>query len=115
MKNRLIKIQETILRILDASDREILVIDCLKQTMPQWIGASSIQNYETITDEELCSITDYHIPDVEELKPDDRAIAQRRFTMISGILPVIGDKNKRNKEISIASEQNSISKQSTRG
>ena len=115
MKNKLIKNQETILRILDTSDQELLVIDCLKRTMPQWIGASSIQDCEIITDDELCSITDYHIPDVEELMPEERATVHRRFTIISGILPVIGDKDERNKEISKASEQFSISKQSTRG
>lgn len=115
MKNKLIRNQETILRILDASDQEILVIDCLRQTMPRWIETAFIKDCETISDEELCKITDRYIPKIEELMPEERTTAQKRFTMISSILPVIGDKKERNKEIRRASEQNSISKQSTRG
>ena len=81
-KNELIKTQEKIYRVLDVSENEILIIDCLKLTMPQWIEAASIPDAETITDEELCSLTDCHIPDIDELLPADRATAHKRFTLI---------------------------------
>lgn len=42
---------------------EIMVIDCLNLTMPQWIEAASISDAEVITDDELCSMTDYHLSD----------------------------------------------------
>lgn len=113
-KNDLVRVNAKIYRILKLSEQEVLVIDCMKLTMPQWIEAASIPDAETITDEELCSLTDCHIPDIDELLPADRATAHKRFTLISGILPVIGDKNERSKEIAKASEQNAISKQSTR-
>ena len=56
--NELIKSQGRIYRILDVSGQEILVIDCLKLTMPQWIEASDVQSAEMITDDELCQITE---------------------------------------------------------
>ena len=31
--------------------QEVLVIDCMKLTMPQWIEATSIPDAETITDD----------------------------------------------------------------
>ena len=107
-KNELIKTQGKIYRVLDVSENEILIIDCVKLIMPQWVEAASIPDAETITDEELCSLTDCHIPKFDELLPVDRATAHKRFTLISGILPVIGDKNERSKEITKASEQNSM-------
>lgn len=113
-KNELIKTQGKIYRVLDVSENEILIIDCVKLIMPQWVEAASIPDAETITDEELCSLTDCHIPKYDELLPVDRATAHKRFTLISGILPVIGDENERSKEITKVSEQNTISKQSTR-
>lgn len=96
------------------SEHLILVIDCLKLTMPQWIETASITEVEVITGEELCRITDYHLLDVENLSPEDKSIAHRRFTMLSGILPVIGDKDKRSTEIRKISELSGISKQSIR-
>jgi len=114
MKNELIKSQEKIYRILDMSEHLILVVDCLKLTMPQWIEVASISDAEFITADELCRTTNYHLSDVEELSPEDKSIAHRRFTMISGILPFIGDKDKRSTEINRVSELSSISKQSIR-
>ena len=111
-KSELIRSQEKIFRILDMSEHLILVIDCLKLTMPQWIEIASITEAEIITDDELCRMTDYHLPDVEELSPEDKSIAHRRFTMLSGILPVLGDKEKRSAEISKISELSGIGKQS---
>ncbi len=50
-KNELIKNQDKIYRVLDVSEQEVLVIDCMKLTMPQWIEATSIPDAETITDD----------------------------------------------------------------
>ena len=44
----------------------------------------------------------------------NKSIAHRRFTMISEIIPVVGDKNERSNAIRRVSEHNSISKQSMR-
>lgn len=113
-KSELIRSKEKVYRILDMFEQSILVIDCLNLTMPQWIEAASISDAEVITDDELCSMTDYHLSDVENLSPEDKSIAHRRFTMISGILPVVGDKDKRSTEISTISELSGIGKQSIR-
>ena len=94
MKNKLIKNQETILRILDTSDQELLVIDCLKRTMPQWIGASSIQDCEIITDDELCSIVEPNVCNTKRrievlAKMQERGIPT--IVWLCPILPYIND------------------------
>lgn len=62
-KNELIRSKKKVYRILDMFEQSILVIDCLNLTMPQWIEAASISDAEVITDDELCSMTDYHLSD----------------------------------------------------
>lgn len=113
-KNELIKFKDGIYRVLDISNREILIIDCLKQTMPVWINAGTVTDPESISDEELCSTTDLCLPDVEDLTPEDRTIMHHRFTMISSIIPVVSDKDERNEEIRRTSDQHEISKQTIR-
>ena len=113
-KNSLIRTHNTIYRILDATENEILVVDCIKLTMPNWIDEVTIANHEAITDEELCNVTDLCLPDVEDLAPEDRMIMQHRFTMISNIIPVIGDTKKRSEEIRSVADQYHVNKQTIR-
>jgi len=87
MKNNLIRTHNTIYRILDATENEILVIDCIKLTMPNWIDEVTIASHETITDEELCIVTDLCLPDVEDLAPEEKKIVHHRFSVISSIIP----------------------------
>lgn len=113
-KNNLIRTHNTIYRILDATENEILVVDCIKLTMPNWIDEVTIASHEAITDEELCNVTDLCLPDVEDLAPEDRMIMQHRFTMISNIIPVIGDTKKRSEEIGSVADQYHVNKQTIR-
>ena len=113
-KNEMIRYKDRLYRVLDIFENEILVIDCLKQAMPVWIDADAVTDPEAITEGKLCSVSNLCLPDVEDLAPEDKAVMQHRFSMISSIIPVIGDKEKRCEEILRASEQHSISKQSIR-
>ena len=110
-KNDLIRIHEKIYRILDVSDNEILIIDCVKLTMPEWIDEEIIADHDAITDKELCSITDICLPDVENLAPEEKRVVHKRFSIISSIIPCVADTDKRSDEIRRASELNIISRQ----
>lgn len=113
-KNELIKVQGTIFRILDIADHQILVIDCVRQTMPVWMDTGSITETEPVTENELCEITDIKLPDPESLSQKDQSTAHKRFTVICSILPVVGDKTERTERISDTAAWFGISKQSIR-
>lgn len=113
-KNELIRYKERIYRVLESTGHEILIIDCMKQTMPEWIDADVVMDPELISEEELCSNSNLCLPDVEDLAPEDRMIMQHRFTMISNIIPVIGDTKKRSEEIRSAADQYHVNKQTIR-
>jgi len=50
-KNELIRYKDGICRVLAVSEDRILVIDCLKQTMPVWIDAGVVSDIEIIPEE----------------------------------------------------------------
>lgn len=107
---KLLKNDNQIIRVLQTKDNKALVIDCLKRTMPVWISLSEIETYVDCTEEELCEVTNVDIH--RELNGDENKIARERFTLIAGILPFIGDVNKRNFMINQLSEK--MSKQTIR-
>lgn len=47
-KNSLWKRDDSILRLLDERESEVLVIDCVHPTMPRWIKSGKIQGYTQI-------------------------------------------------------------------
>lgn len=77
-KNELLKIGESVFRILGVFEEKVLAIDCMKKVMPCFLDIKLFENAQKV--ETLpCSI-----PDMEDLTPAERAIAQERFTMIAG-------------------------------
>lgn len=107
---KLLKNDNQIIRVLQTKDNKVLLIDCLKRTMPVWITLSEIEKYVDCSEEELCKVTNVDIH--RELNGDEKKIAHARFTLIAGILPFIDDVNKRNFMINQVSEK--ISKQTVR-
>lgn len=101
----LIKNEKGILRVLMQRDEKSLVIDCIKRTMPQWVLADSLASYEGCSDAELYERT--AMPLDRELSEEEKRIAQERFTLIAGVLPYIGDEDKRSKMIDFLSAQQS--------
>ena len=75
-KNDLIKTENGIYRILSIEANRVLAIDCIRKTMPKLYHVSSFGNGENID----CIPVDF--PDMEDLSPADRKIAQERYTMI---------------------------------
>ena len=93
----LIKNEKGILRVLMQRDEKSLVIDCIKRTMPKWVLADSLASYEGCSDAELYDRTT--MPLDRQLSEEEKRIAQERFTLIAGVLPYIGDEDKRSKMI----------------
>lgn len=104
---RIIRLGDRILRILDAEAEKVLVIDCVKMGMPKWISLSEIEDGVEIPGEEFMGEMERDIP--EGMSASARQTMQERFTVISGILPCVGDKKQRSLRIADAAEKYKVS------
>ena len=86
LKNDLFRLNDTIYRVIEVGDRKVLVIDCIKQTMPTWIPIDALTECPTIPSEELLSATNKVIPSIESLSQEQMKIMHQRFTLIAPIL-----------------------------
>ena len=107
-KNDLIKTENGIFRILSIEADRVLAIDCIKKTMPKFYPVSSFGNGESVD----CLPADF--PDMEELSPAHRKVAQERYTMIASSVSVVDDIPNRNLMIEKSAELFGMSKQSIR-
>ena len=101
----LLKNENQIFRVLQTQGDKALVIDCIKRTMPKWVDGDSLSNYDDCGEDEMFERTDY--PFGRELTPKEERIAQERFTMIAGVLPYIGNEQKRSQMIDFLAEHQS--------
>ena len=114
-KNELMFTKDTIYRLLDIKEDAGLIIDCTKKTMPIWETEKKISDMDH-SDESGASHSDSiieinnHFNEVS-LNPKQKRIMHERFTMISDILPLVGDRKKRSEKIQEVSEKYGINKQ----
>ena len=101
----LLKNENKIIRVLKSHGDKALVIDCIKRTMPKWVDGDSLSNYDDCGEDEMYERTDYSFG--RELTPKEERIAQERFTMIAGVLPYIGNEQKRSQMIDFLAEHQS--------
>lgn len=94
-KNSLWKSGEQIYRILEVKEDTVFVIDCVKRTMPKWIGKDKFSDCIECIEKELILSTGIEIPDEETMNAEDRRFIREHFTMIAPILPFVSDEKKR--------------------
>ena len=101
----LLKNKNQIIRVLKSQGNKALVIDCIKRTMPKWVDGDTLSTYDDCGEDEMYERTDY--PFGRELTQKEERIAQERFTMIAGVLPYIGNEQKRSQMIDFLAEHQS--------
>ena len=94
-------------RLLDIKDNKVLIINCEKISMPFWTDASSLDG--DVIEEYFLS---FHC--IDSLSPENKKIAQLRYTLISPILPFVSDDYMRSLLINQISNNQGISKQTIR-
>lgn len=114
LKNELYINGDSIVRILDLRDEKVLVIDCVRRIMPQWIDISSLVEWQQCTQDTLCEITNVEVPEIDSLCPESRKKAYERYTMIAPILRLLPDEEKKCDMISLIAANERISKQTIR-
>lgn len=97
-------------RVLDITEEQVLVIDCIKKNMPVWRNFEFFNDFtELQQDAEVEIFKTFENMDVEE-----RRIAYQRYNMISGIIPFISNEKMRAEAINKIAETNGITKQTVR-
>lgn len=110
-KNDLFRSNDTIYRVIEVGVGRVLVIDCIKLTMPTWVADTIC---ETLPFEELLSATNKVIPSIESLSQEQISTMHQRFTLIAPILSYVADEHMRARIIEDMSERYSVNKQTIR-
>ena len=71
-KNKLYFKNDSVIRVLEERDGKILVIDCIRRTMPQWKVTACLDGWEQCSQETLYAITNVEIPEIDSLCPESR-------------------------------------------
>lgn len=113
-KNKLYLKNDSIIRVLEERDGKILVIDCIRRTMPQWKVAACLNGWEQCSQETLYAVTNVEVPEIDSLCPESRKKAYERYTMIAPILRLLPDEKMKCELISTIATNEKISKQTVR-
>lgn len=117
-KNMLLKKkngEDLLYRILAVQDEKILVIDCIKKTMPVWVEIGKLDDFvEEQEAQGSCQSEADDFDILEDYSPDVRKIIYQRYNIISAILPFVADEAMRSELITKIAEEHGISKQSVR-
>lgn len=109
-KYDLLRSGDSIIRMLDMEQDRVLVIDCIKHSMPVWMDVESLKSYSVCTDNELYKTTGFISADIDTLDAEQRKVMYERYTMITPILPFLLDDKMRSKLICSVAEEHEISK-----
>ena len=113
-KHDLLKDGNNIIRVLEIQPDKILMIDCIKRTMPIWVESSALDAFSACTNEILSQTTNFAVTDIENLNADQKRTMYDRYTLIAPVLPFIADEGMRSKVISSIATEHNISKQTIR-
>ena len=105
---------QTIYRVLAENGERLLVIDCIKRTMPFWIKREDITNYTQIDESILFDKSGLKTIKEDELSKRALATAHQRYSIIAPAVAFVADKKRRNEMITFASHNSNLSKQTIR-
>lgn len=113
-KYDLFRNNDTIIRILEITPDRVLMIDCIKRTMPVWVELSVLDSYTGCTEDELYGVTGVTITDIDTLDADQKKTMYDRYTLIAPILPFVADEKMRSQLIYSIAMEHEVSKQTIR-
>ena len=106
-KNDLFKCNGTIYRVVEIGTNKVLVVDCVRLTMPIWMP---LREYSITTFEELLSVTHRAIPTIESLSQEQMKVMHQRFTMIAPLISFIAHDELRNVALSDMAQRHKVTK-----
>ena len=82
-----------IYRVLAVKDEKVLVIDCVKKTMPVWMEIGKLDGF--VEEEESNRSETGDADMLEEYSTDVRKVIYKRYNIISEILPFVDNESMR--------------------
>lgn len=113
-KYDLLRSGEAIIRVLEVQGDRVLVIDCIKRTMPVWMGLDTLESYSECTNDDLSEVTGVVLVGVDDLDADQRKVMYERYTMIAPALSFVADARMRSRLICSVAEEYGVSKATIR-
>ena len=113
-KYDLLRSGENIIRVLEVQGDRVLIIDCIKRTMPVWVERNTLESYFECVSGELSEVTGAVLVGVGDLDADQRKTMYERYTVIAPILPFVADDRMRSRLICSVAEEHRVSKQTVR-
>ena len=105
---------ENIIRVLEVQGGRVLIIDCIKRTMPVWIEVDTLESYSECSSNELSEVTGGIMVGTDDLDAEQRKTMYERYTMIAPILAFIADDRMRSRLICSVAAEHGVSKQTVR-
>lgn len=90
-KNDLYCKDDSVLRIIHIQGNRLMVIDCIKYTMPVWMESTIVADYEKCAEETYYSKVNFVLVDEAHIEAKAKAIMFERYAMVTAILPFIAD------------------------
>ena len=113
-KYDLLRSDNSIIRVLDVQGDRVLIIDCIKKTMPVWVDTVALESCSECTSSELSEVTGVLIVGVDDLDTGQRKTMYERYTMIAPILAFVADDRMRSRMICSVAEEHRVSKATVR-
>lgn len=115
MKNRqLYRNDNQFYRVLKTDADRVLVIDCIKKTMPKWCIKSQIADFVECEEKELLETTAILFEEIEEMSEVRLKAMNERYSIISGVLMFVGNEKLRTEAIAFAEKEYGLVKQTIR-
>ena len=113
-KYDLLRSGDSIVRVLEVQGDRVLVIDCIKRTMPVWVERDTLESCSECTNDDPSEATGVVLVGVDDLDADQRKTMYERYTMIAPILAFVADDRMRSRLICSVAEEHKVSKQTVR-
>jgi len=113
-KHELLKSGDCIIRVLEVKQDKVLIIDCIKRTMPTWIVITDLDHYSNCSEDELRTATGTVVQDIDSMDSEQRKAMYDRYTLIAPVLPFIADDKMRSMVIQTVATEHGVSKQTVR-
>ena len=115
MKNKtLLRKENQFLRVLKTDEERVLIIDCIKKTMPKWIKQETLTDFSESSEQELLNFSNTNLSEKDELSENSKRIMNERYIMLQGIIAFLGNQELRNQAIALAENEYQLSKQTIR-
>jgi hypothetical protein len=114
LRNELYRRDNLFYRILSIFEERLLVIDCVKRVMPDWVSVTLLEGFILAEEQELHAFLGITLPEYESLNQEEKRVCHERYTFISPLLVFLDDEYERTRLIRSLSLKLNISKQTIR-